>query len=278
MMDRRRLLLALAAGALAPGALLGGRAAAFGEASKFTIAELDLGGGCIARPEAWSRLLAEVRATTSVETRDVERSGLPRLGPLDLELFEHPFLACAGTDSFPVPDESALEQLSRFLAYGGFILFDDATGSATSGFERSVRQLASVLFPTRGLSPIPKSHSIYRAFFLLDKPVGRVARFDDLEGVTVGGVRVEGERREDTTNTPFVLMRNDLSGALARNRAGRNQNPVVPGGEHQRRESVKLGINLVMYCLTANYKKDQVHVKELIERNRISPSGFGFPR
>ncbi|TVQ89929.1 MAG: DUF4159 domain-containing protein [Deltaproteobacteria bacterium] len=277
MITRRQLLLVLAAAAGAPAALLD-RSYAFGDASKFTIAELDLGGGTIPRPAAWTRLLAEVRATTSVETRDVQPGSIPRLRPLQTELFQHPFVVCAGNDSFPIPQEDALEQLSRFLAYGGFILFDDTTGSGSSGFERSVRQLASVLFPTRGLSTLPKSHSIYRAFFLLERPLGRVARFDDLEGVTVGGVRVEGERREDTTNTPLILMRNDLSGALARNRAGRNENPVVPGGEQQRREAVKLGINLVMYCLTANYKKDQVHVKELIERNRVNPSGFGFPR
>jgi len=273
---RRQLLAALLAGAASPGALVAGPAAAIGEATRFTIAELDLGAGTLSRPGAWARLLHEVRATTSVETRD-PTSGIPRLQPRDPKLFEHPFVVCVGDGPIAVPDEQSLEQLARYLAYGGFLLFDDATGAAGSAFSASVQRLLGVLFPTRRLAPLPRSHSIYRAFFLLDRPLGRVARFEELEGITVGGVRVEGDRREDTTNSPAVLMRNDLSGALDRDRAGRDVHPVVPGGEMQRREAVKLGINLVMYSLTANYKKDQVHVKELIDRQRLPRSMFGFP-
>ena len=33
-----------------------------------------------------------------------------------------------------------------------------------------------------------------------------------------------------------------------------------------RREALKLGINLVLYSLTANYKKDQAHVRELMKQ------------
>ena len=258
--SRRELLAALGASLAAPTV-----AQAFGEASKVDIAELDLGPGTRSRPDAWTRLLAEVRATTSVETRNVFENGISRLKPEDPALFEHPFMVCVGDGAFRVPSDEGLEQLSRYLAYGGFLLFDDATGSTSSPFARSVERLARVLFPTRSMTPLPRSHSLYRSFFLLDAPVGRVARFEDLTGITLGGVRVDGERREDTTRTPLILMRNDLSGALERDRAGRHPQVVVPGGENQRREAVKLGINLMLYSLTSNYKRDQVHVKELIE-------------
>jgi hypothetical protein len=275
-MHRRDLLAALIGLAAAPSALLG-RASAIGDATRFTIAELDLGPGTVSRPLAWERLLNDVRATTSVETRDVQKAPILRLAPNDPRLFASPFVVCPGDGAFRVPDEEGLEQLARYLAYGGFLVFDDITGSTESAFDAATRRLAQVLFPTRPLAPLPRSHSVYRSFFLLDRPVGRVARFDDLEGITVGGVRVEGDRREDTTNSPLVLVRNDLSGALERSRAGADVHPVVPGGEAQRREAVKLGINLVMYSLTSNYKKDQVHVKELIERERLPRSPFGFP-
>jgi hypothetical protein len=43
----------------------------------------------------------------------------------------------------------------------------------------------------------------------------------------------------------------------------------VPGGETQRREAIKLGINLVVYALTANYKRDQAHVKQLMKEGRL---------
>ena len=37
----------------------------------------------------------------------------------------------------------------------------------------------------------------------------------------------------------------------------------------QRRESIKLGVNLVMYALTSNYKHDTAHVLELMREGRI---------
>ena len=43
----------------------------------------------------------------------------------------------------------------------------------------------------------------------------------------------------------------------------------VPGGATQRREALKLGINLLMYSLTANYKKDQAHVRQLMKDGRL---------
>jgi hypothetical protein len=46
-------------------------------------------------------------------------------------------------------------------------------------------------------------------------------------------------------------------------------NPCVPGGESQRREAIKLGINLVLYALTSNYKKDQAHVRQLMKEGRL---------
>ena len=67
----------------------------------------------------------------------------------------------------------------------------------------------------------------------------------------------------------MIYCRNDLSGALERGNDGRHRYPAVPGGEWQRREAVKLGINLVLYSLTANYKKDQAHVRELMLQGRL---------
>ena len=225
----------------------------FGDTSLVDIAEIDLGPGTISRPNAWKRLLYEVIQTTSVEC--VARATLT--DPSSDELFAHPFSAVVGGEAFADPSASAMEQLSRYLSYGGFLLFDDVSGAAQSGFDRSVRRVCRSLFPTRPLAPIPADHSIYRSFFLLDAPMGRVARHRHLEGVTVGNI------------TPLVYCRNDLSGALDRGNDGRHRFPCTPGGEAQRREGVKLGINLVLYSLTANYKRDQAHVRQLMLEGRL---------
>jgi len=230
-----------------------GVASAFGKNNLVGIAELDLGAGTLSRPNAWKRLVYEVIQTTSVtcDPRPV------RVKADDPELFQHPFLVLLGDGAFDMPSDTGLEQLSRYLSYGGFLVIDDTTGSEASAFDGSVRELVRRIFPTRPMGPIPSDHSVFRSFFLLKKPLGRVDRFAYLEGVTVGNL------------CPLIYMRNDLSGALDRGEDGRERHACVPGGAVQRRESIKLGINLVMYSLTANYKKDQAHVRELMRQNRL---------
>jgi hypothetical protein len=246
-MRRRDFLAAAAALSLPSGGY------AFGDATKIDIAEIILPTGTVSRPNAWKRLLYEVIQTTSVEC--VARS--VQVAPDSHELFEHPFSVLAGSESFERVSDDALEQLSRYLSYGGFLLIDDTSGADPSGFDDSVRRLVRRLFPTRPLSPLPADHSLYRAFFLIDRPMGRVDRFPYLEGITVGNL------------APLIYCRNDLSGALDRGNDGRHKHSCVPGGELQRREGIKLGLNLIMYSLTANYKRDQAHVRELMREGRL---------
>lgn len=239
-------------GLAAAGALGWARPAwALGEASKVDIAELQLPSGTISRPEAWRQLLYELVQTTSIEAVD-RVTPLPPGAP---ELFEHPFAVLVGDGAFGPLDDASIEQLSRYLTYGGFLFIDDATGAAESAFDRSVRRLAARLYPTRPLAPLPSDHSLYRAFFLNPTGVGRVAAHSYLEGVT------------DGETTPLIYGRNDLSGALLRGADGRYTLPIAPGGD--RSEAIKLGINLVMYALTSNYKKDQAHVRQLLLEGRI---------
>jgi hypothetical protein len=228
------------------------RARAFGETSRVDVCEIDLGRGTLSRPNAWKRLLYEVVGTTSVvcEARTV------RLSPEDPALFEHPFSVLIGDADFQMPSDAGLEQLERYLSYGGFLVIDDA--SASDGpFDKRVRELVARIYPTRPLGPIPSDHSIFRSFFLLKEPLGRVDLYPWLEGVTSDNL------------TPLVYIRNDLSGALDRGDDGRSTYPCVPGGERQRREALKLGINLVLYALTANYKLDQAHVRQLMKEGRL---------
>lgn len=249
MMRRRELLGLLAAGVVLPGTALG-----FGNSTRFDVAELDLGRGTVARPNAWKRLLYEVESTTSVE---IEASEVHRLTLEDHELFEHPFAVLAGDGAFPEPSDAAVEQLARYLSYGGFLFIDETSGLERSPFDDAVRRLLARVFPTRPLARLSDGHSAYRSFFLLRTRVGRVARFDYLEGIQTGNI------------SPVIYSRNDVSGALDRTDLGTPVHPCVPNGERQRREALKLGINLVMYSLTANYKQDQAHQAELMREGRI---------
>lgn len=254
--SRRRLMggaLAVAATSGALSGLLPRPAHALGAGGKIRIAELQLSSGTTSRPEAWRRLLYEVVQASSVVCDPTP----VRLSPDDPALFSHPFCVMIGTGGLPELSDQAVAQLSRYLSYGGFLFLDDASGSPDGDFSRSARRLASRLFPTRPMAPLPGDHSLYRAFFLIDRPYGRTGRSAYLEGVTLGSI------------APLVYCADDLSGALDRGADGRNANAVIPGGESQRREAVKLGVNLVLYALTSNYKHDIAHVVELMREGRL---------
>ncbi len=249
-MLRRSLLRGAAASALACATR---PAFGFGPSGKVDVAELQLSTGTISRPEAWKRLLFEAIQTTSVETE-------PRavqLAPHDPALFEHPFAVLCGDGGFPPLSDLARQQLVRYLSYGGFLLIDDASGTAGSDFDISARRLMLDLFPTRPLETLSTEHSIYRSFFLLGEPAGRVRVSRVLEGVA------------HVTTHPLVYSRNDISGALDRRADGTDALPCTPGGEDQRREAVKLALNLLLYALTSNYKHDQAHTDQLMREGRI---------
>jgi hypothetical protein len=58
----------------------------------------------------------------------------------------------------------------------------------------------------------------------------------------------------------------NLAAGWASDAEGESLYPLEPGGERQHELSLRGGVNLVMYTLTGNYKSDQVHVRDLLER------------
>lgn len=245
-MNRKRFLQLLLALSSTP-------ALALGKDSELDIAELVLPTGSLSRPLAWEQGLYTLMQSTSIEAnpRSVQVS------PEEEELFAHPFAVLIGDQGFEPLSETAVKNLRRYLIYGGFLLVDDASGSANSAFKKSVTRLCKRIFPTNQLLPLPADHSVYRSFFLLESPAGRNIVSDVLDGVQVGKI------------WPLLFCSNDLSGALDRKADGSSRYPVIPGGEFQRIESIKLMINVVMYALTSNYKHDQAHVAELMRRGDL---------
>lgn len=249
-MHRRRFLTGAAATGLG---LWGRRALALGGTGKVDVAEIQLATGTISRPEAWKRLLFETIQTTSVEAEP----RVVQLAPDDPALFEHPFAVLCGDGPLPDLTDAARQQLFRYLSYGGFLLVDDASGVLRSDFDASARRLVADVFPTRPMETLASDHSVYRSFFLLSEATGRMQLTRVLEGVS------------HVSTHPLIYSRNDLSGALDRRPDGLDRLPCSPGGEDQRREAVKLAINLLIYALTSNYKQDQAHVNELMREGRI---------
>ena len=249
-MKRREFLRRLSA-ALAIAALPGS-APAYGRKSYFTWTQLRYPGSWDPNPRAAERFVEALRGRTSVEPARARRV----LDVGDPELWSLPFLYVAGRGSFPSLGPSEETWLRRFLDGGGFVLFDDATGIPDSGFAEGAGKLLERLYPARPLKPVPGDHTVFQSFYLLREPAGRKMVRPYLLGVDVEDV------------TPAFLCPNDLGGAWDGDPLGGYTYPCTPGGERQREMTFRMGVNLVLYALTDNYKKDQVHIPFILKRRK----------
>ena len=249
----------LAGGLAAAAALASKRAFAIGGGSKFRFGQLQLGAGNAwnPRPTALRRLGWEIEKRTSI---DVELDAAI-VTPTSENLHATPFLYLAGQREIEMPSTTGIEALRRFLTFGGFLLIDSAEGSTDGAFDGSVRKLIKAIFPppATGLEVVPADHVIYKSFYLLDRPLGRLAIAPAMEAVTRDGRIV------------CAYVANDLGGAWARDDFGNHDFQCEPGGERQRELAYRMGVNLAMYALCLDYKADQVHVPFIMKRRRWKP-------
>jgi hypothetical protein len=76
---------------------------------------------------------------------------------------------------------------------------------------------------------------------------------------------VERDRR-----LAVVYTQNDLGGAWARDGFGRWEHEVIPGGDDQREEAFRVGVNLAMYALCLDYKTEQAHIDYILRTRRFT--------
>ncbi|MBC8284700.1 MAG: DUF4159 domain-containing protein [Nitrospinae bacterium] len=210
------------------------------------------GGNNDARPEALRSLLAQIARRTSIE---VNREPIA-LKLSDPNLFKYPFIYLGGDEAFEPFAESDLKILRKYLSYGGFLFIDDNSAEADSAFDRSVRRMVTRLFPQTPLRNIPRDHSVFRSFYLLNTVSGRAIIKSYMEGISLKG------------RTVLMYSANDQAGAWSRNKLGDWNYDVMAGGYRQRQLSIRLGINIILYALTLDYKKDMVHLPIILERLR----------
>ncbi|RMG16416.1 MAG: DUF4159 domain-containing protein [Deltaproteobacteria bacterium] len=245
--SRRAVLRAGLAGLL--GLALPWRARAFGETSQLVFAVVDHPGDPNPRPTALRRLAWEVVKRTSIEAKLESRL----LSLSDPQIFYHPLLVLAGRDAFPPFDERSVASLRRHLTYGGLLFVDSAEGDLGSPFDQSVRRLLERALPGAKVEPVPRKHVLYKSFYLLDEPSGRVLRRPYLSSVVLDD------------RLAVVYSHNDLMGAWARDDLGMWEYDVDP---RQREMAFRLGVNLVMYAMCLDYKDDQVHLPFILKRRK----------
>lgn len=171
------------------------------------------------------------------------------------------------------PPPEAVAKISAFMKQGGTIIFDtrDALvarpGAPPTPEARWLRQLLEGV-DVPELESIPADHVVTKTFYLLNGFIGRYATgttwIEALPPVPPDG----GPRpaRSGDSVSPIIITSNDLAAGWASDADGESLYPLSPGGRRQHELALRGGVNLVMYALTGNYKSDQVHVRDLLER------------
>ena len=169
------------------------------------------------------------------------------------ELLEEPFSVWFGADAVEPLSEPEVRGLRLYLSLGGVLFVDDSNPSR-GAFGRSVRQELSRVLPESPVVRLPPQHVLYKSYYLLDGPVGRVEGPPYLEAIQSGKIAC------------VLLSSHDLLGALAQERGGGWTFPIESGTQDQRELAIRLATNIAMYVLCLDYKDDQVHAEELMRR------------
>ena len=195
------------------------------------------------------------------------------IDPARDELSFYPLLYWPIVASEPQPPHAAVAKAALFMKQGGTIIFDtrDALASRPGGPPTPEAKWLRALLDgvdVPELEPVPADHVVTKTFYLIDGFVGRY---------TTGATWIEAlppapsdgtarPARAGDSVSPIIITANDLAAGWASDPDGDSLYSLVPGGERQHELALRGGVNLVMYTLTGNYKSDQVHVRDLLER------------
>ncbi|WP_297297381.1 DUF4159 domain-containing protein [uncultured Methylovirgula sp.] len=189
------------------------------------------------------------------------------------ELAFYPMLYWPIVADRPQPTAAAIAKVAAYMKQGGTIVFDtrDALTAHPDGPPTPetlwLRQLLHGVDVPQ-LEPIPPDHVVTKTFYLIDGFVGRYETGQTWIEALPPPNPADGARpaRAGDGVSPILITSNDLAAGWAADDNGDSLYALMPGGGRQHELALRGGVNLVMYTLTGNYKTDQVHVRDLLER------------
>ena len=227
--------------------------------------------------------IAEVDETSQAGLRGLtkfltERTAIEPAEPIGVdiavdELAFYPIIYWPIHAASELPDTQTMARIDAYMKQGGSVLFD--TRDQISGFSggtassREALQLQQILssLDIPPLEPVPQDHVLTKSFFILSQFPGRftggelwVEQLPDQKQLTERPVRVG-----DGVSS-ILITSNDFAGAWAIDSQSQPMFAIVPPNPVQREIAFRVGVNLIMYAMTGNYKSDQVHIPALLER------------
>jgi hypothetical protein len=170
----------------------------------------------------------------------------------DPKLFSEPFVIWAGKSNIVPLSTREVRGLRQFLKLGGMMVVDDADPEK-GDFSRAVKRELRRVLPEAPFVKLPSKHVLYKTYYILGRPTGRLAGPAHVEAIVRGH------------SAQVILLSHDLLGALAR-KDDVWAYPTEPNNERQRQFAVCFAVNIAMYLLCSDYKDDQVHAPWLMRR------------
>jgi hypothetical protein len=196
------------------------------------------------------------------------------LDPARDELAFYPLIYWPIVAGLPQPKPQARSRIAAFMKNGGTMIFDTRDALTTRPGGPPTAEALWLRGLLKGvdvpeLEPVPHDHVLTKTFYLLDRIVGRTAIGQTwVEALPPPDPNDHAQRpaRAGDSVSPIIIASDDLAAAWAEDADRRPLYPLIPGGARQRELALRSGVNLVMYTLTGNYKADQVHAKDILER------------
>jgi hypothetical protein len=200
----------------------------------------------------WRQLVWELMKRTSIEADMATKP----VDPGSEDLFRTPLLIWSCQGAAAELDSRARDNLRRFLVLGGLLLIDDPAADPSGAFVQSIRRTMQQVFPDSEFGPVPGDHVLFKTFFLIDRPAGRIIQ-GPMEAIELDG------------RLGVLLSENDLLGAMDKDLLGNWKHTCEPGGEQQREMAFRMGINIVYYAVCSDYKDDRVHLPYILRRRKL---------
>lgn len=183
----------------------------------------------------------------------VEPKSVVRVDPETDELSFFPLIYWPVTADAPYLSAKALQKIQHYLDHGGTIWIDTQDqvsslgGQTYNGHNKQFLQNMIGQLNIPPLVPLPDDHALKKSFYLLDSFPGRYS----------GGVlwvEEESSAGRDGVSS-LIIGSHDWASIWAEST-----------DTHQQELAFRTGVNVMMYALTGNYKKDQIHVTEILKR------------
>lgn len=153
--------------------------------------------------------------------------------------------------------------LNDYMRHGGLLVIDEMGANSLLDGRNGAATQAALHRASEGLNIPPltqldQAHVLTHSFYLLQQFPGRIA------GQPVYVAHSGSEEGDDVS--PVIIGNSDWIHAWAVDNNGNTPFAVIPDEEKQRVLAYRMGMNMVMYALTGNYKNDQRLYPEMLRR------------